>query len=78
MAQRAVLALTDEALQVIEANTTERKRGESVSAVLVDCVRITSGVSDLGGDDDGILERIDSRLARLEKQMAIILHKLEG
>ena len=72
MAHQTVLALTDEALQVIEANPTERKRSEFVSAVLVDYARITGGVSDLSDDDDGILERIDSRLARLEKQMAIL------
>lgn len=48
MAQRTVLALTDEALQVIEANATERKRSEFVSAVHVDDAGITGGVSHLG------------------------------
>ena len=73
MANRTFLALTDDALKVIEANATERKRGEFVSNILVDYGRITGGISALGDDDDGILERIDSRLARIEKQMAILL-----
>ena len=67
MSQRTVLALSDEAVTVIEANATERKRGEFVSNVLLDYARITGGVSALGDDDDGILERIDSRLARALK-----------
>lgn len=70
--------MTDEALQIIEANATERKRSEFVSSVLVDYAKITGGLSELGDDDDGILERIDSRLARLEKQMVVLLNRLEG
>ena len=73
MSQRVTLVLSDEATGVIDANATERKRGEFVSSVLVDYGRITGGISALGDDDDGILERIDSRLARIEKQMAILL-----
>jgi hypothetical protein len=73
MSQRVTLVLSDEAVEAIEANATERKRGEFVSTVLVDYGRITGGISTLGDDDDGILERIDSRLARIEKQMAILL-----
>jgi len=61
MAQRTVLALTDEAVAIIEANATERKRGEFVSNALVSYIRGgTSG-------DVGILERIEDRLARIEK-----------
>lgn len=76
MANRTFLALSDDALKVIEANATERKRGEFVSNVLVDYARLTSGVSALR--DDGILERIDSWLARLEKQIAILMSRVEG
>ena len=32
-----------------------------------------SGVGELNGNDDGLLERIDSRLARIEKQLAAII-----
>jgi len=78
MPSRTVLALSEDALSVIEANATERKRGEFVSSILVDYARVTGGISTLGDDDDGILERIDSRLARIEKQMAILLAECAG
>ena len=73
MSQRVTLVIEDDAVAVIEANATERKRGEFVSNVLMDYARLTGGVSALGDDDDGILERIDSRLARIEKQMGLLL-----
>lgn len=75
MTQKVQLTLSEDALQVIETNATERKRGEFVSSVLVDYARITGGVSSLGDDDDGILERIDNRLARIEKQLGLLLSK---
>ena len=78
MPSRTVLALSEDALSVIEANATERKRGEFVSNILVDYARVTGGISALGDDDDGILERIDSRLARIEKQMVILLQRLDS
>lgn len=71
--KKVQLTLTDDALSVIEANATERKRGEFVSNVLIDYARLTGGISSLGDDDDGLLERIDSRLARIEKQMSLLL-----
>lgn len=64
MAQRTVLALTDEAITIIEANATERKRGEFVSNALV--AYANGGTS----GEDGILERIENRLARIEKLLA--------
>ena len=77
MSQRVALVLTDEAAAIIDDNATERKRGEFVSNLLMDYARVTGGVSPLGDDDDGILERIDSRLARIEKQMALLFTRLE-
>ena len=77
MSQRVTLVLSDEAVGVIEANATERKRGEFVSSLLVDYAR-TTGDANEADSDDGILERIDSRLTRLEKQMAILIKRLKG
>ena len=71
--EKVTLALTDEALQIINANATERKRGEFVSSVLADYSRIMAGTGTLGDEDKGLLERIDSRLARIEKQLAAML-----
>ncbi len=61
MAQKVQLTLNDEALQIIEANATERKRGEFVSNALV------SYAGGGASGDAGILERIETRLARIEK-----------
>ena len=71
---KVTLALTESALSYINANATERKRGEFVSAVLGEYSRIMAGVGELGSDDTtGILERIDTRLARMEKQIALMV-----
>lgn len=77
MSQRVTLVLSDEAIEVIAANATERKRGEFVSSLLMDYARTTGDMNGVHADD-GILERIDSRLTRLEKQMAILIKRLEG
>lgn len=71
---RTVLNLSPEAVAAIEANAPSvNKKGEWVSGVVIDYVRLTAGISALGGDEDGILERIDNRLARIEKQMGLML-----
>lgn len=76
---RTVLNLTPEAVDAIERNApSPNKKGEWASMAIVEYDRISRGVSALGDDDDGILERIDSRLARLEKQLAVLMGKLGG
>ena len=70
---KVTLALTESALSYISANATERKRGEFVSAALEDYARIMAGVGELGNGDAGLLERIDSRLGRIEKQLALLI-----
>ena len=76
---RTVLNLTPEAVDAIERNApSPNKKGEWSSLAIVEYDRINRGVSALGDDDDGLLERIDSRLARIEKQLAILMGKLAG
>ena len=71
---RTVLNLSPDAVAAIETNApSPNKKGEWASSVITDYVRLTAGISSLGDDDDGILERIDSRLARIEKQMGLLL-----
>jgi hypothetical protein len=72
MPEKVQLVLSDEALSIIADNATARKRGDFVGRVLVDYNRIMSGTGDLG-EDSGILERIDNRLARIEKQLAVLI-----
>lgn len=73
---KIMLALSDEALSYINVNATERKRGELVSKIIEEYSRIMAGVGELSGDDAGLLERIDSRLGRIEKQLAVLVQKL--
>lgn len=73
--EKVMLAFTDEALSIINANASERKRGEWVSKVITDYNRIMAGVGQLGDEDSGLLERIDNRLARIEKQLAVLMAK---
>ncbi len=47
--------------------------GEFVSRLLTDYAGATGGFSALGDEDASILERIDSRLARIEKQLGLLL-----
>jgi archaellum component FlaC len=71
--EKVMLAFTDEALGIINANASERKRGEWVSKVVTDYNRIMSGVGDSGDENSGLLERIDNRLAKIEKQLAVLI-----
>ena len=73
---RTVLNLTPEAIEAIERNApSPNKKGEWASMAVVEYDRINRGIGTLGDEDDGILERIDSRLARLEKQLAVLMGK---
>lgn len=77
MTKKIQLVLTDDALEVIDTYAPgERKRGEWVSDVLVDYAKVTAGLSMPVNNEDGLLERIDSRLARIEKQLAVVIKNL--
>lgn len=73
MTQKLQLYLSDEAAEIIRQSTTERKRGEWLSNVVVEYHRIITGTPALA--DDGLLERIDSRLANVERQLAVLIQK---
>lgn len=73
MAARVQYVLTDEAINVINAAATERKRGDWLSNVVVEYSRIVTGAP--APSDDGLLERIDGRLANVERQLAVLLQK---
>jgi len=60
---KTVLALKPEAAAVIDANATERKRGEFVSRVLL------AYGHEKESAELGLLERIEARLARIEKML---------
>ncbi len=73
-AKKIQIVLSKDAIDVIDTHSpSERKKGEWVSTALIDYARIMSGVGDMGSESDGLLERIDNRLARIEKQLAVII-----
>jgi hypothetical protein len=73
MTQKLQLYLSDDAAEIIRQSTTERKRGEWLSNVVVEYSRITGLPAQSADDTTGILERIDTRLARMEKQIALMV-----
>lgn len=75
MTQKLQLYLSDDAAEIIRQSTTERKRGEWLSNVVVEYSRIVTGLPAPTTADDGLLERIDSRLANVERQLAVIIQK---
>lgn len=71
---RTVLNLSQEAVDAIESSApSPNKKGEWTSNAVVEYARIMAGIGELNGSDDGILERIDNRLARMEKQLAALI-----
>lgn len=70
---RTVLNLTPDAVEAIEKHAPSiNKRGQWASLAVTEYARIMAGVSELGNDSTGILERIDNRLARIERQLAAL------
>lgn len=68
MANRTILALSNEALAVIERRApSPNKRGAWVSQALVEFDRNLESVDAAAS---GILERIEARLKRIEEQLA--------
>jgi hypothetical protein len=73
---RTVLNLSPEAVEAIEAHApSPNKKGEWASQAILEYARLMAGEGAEDSEDLGILERIDSRLLRLEKQMMILMHK---
>jgi hypothetical protein len=71
---RTVLNLSPEAVELIDQYAPSmNKKGVWASYAITEFARIMAGTGELNGDDTtGILERIDARLARMEKQIALM------
>ena len=74
MSVKVQFVISDDAMDVISNAATERKRGDWLSNVVVEYSRIVTGLPAQSADD-GLLERIDSRLANVERQLAVLIHK---
>lgn len=74
MSVKVQFVISDEAMEVINAAATERKRGDWLSNVVVEYDRLVSGMPAQADDTAGVLERIDTRLSNLEKQVALLIN----
>ena len=73
MSVKVQFTISDEALEVINESATERKRGEWLSNAVIEYGRLVTGVAGEPGEDVGLLEQINSRLARIEKQVGLLI-----
>ena len=64
--QKVTLALSEQALEIVDRHASERKRGEFVSTCIEEWDRRQREPDTKGG----ILERIEARLARIEQALA--------
>ncbi len=70
-------ALSNDALAVIDRRApSPGKRGEWISLALLDYDRILSGVPSADGAC-GTLEAMEARLSRIEKQLSLIVQRLD-
>jgi hypothetical protein len=67
--------ITAEAMAIINASATDKKRGEWLSKVVVEYHALFHPPSD--GGAGGVQERILARLEGVERQNALILERLE-
>lgn len=72
-AYKAQFVLSDAAMEVINRSATERKRGDWISQAVIAYDRMTKATPPT--EDTGLLERIDGRLANVERQLAVLIQK---
>lgn len=68
--------MTQEAVDIINASATERKRGEWISRVIIEYSRLLS--SDDTPQECGVLEQINRRLDKIEKRTGVLVTALES
>ena len=67
--------ITADAMAIINASATEKKRGEWLSKVVMEYHSLLQPPADVGAN--GLQESILARLAAVEQQNALILARLE-
>lgn len=75
MASRVQYVLSDEAIEIINNAATERKRGDWLSAAVIEYSRIRGLVP--ADDECGTLEQIAGRLGRVEQRLAALDSKID-
>lgn len=75
MSARVQYVLTDEAIQIVNNAATDRKRGDWLSAAIVEYNSIKSLVP--SDDECGTLEQLAGRIGRMEKRLAALDSKVD-
>lgn len=78
MSTKVQFVISDDALDVINRNATERKRGDWLSNAVIEYDKIINGVIDETTPNAGVLEQINERLSRLEKLVASLVANQQG
>ena len=73
MAEKVQFMLSDDAMKVINASASERKRGEWLSNLVITYSSLLHDEPD--AEQCGVLERIDSKLRRIEQKLDIVLRQ---
>lgn len=74
MSVKVQFAISEEALAVINRSESERKRGAWLSTAVIEYDRLMTGAEPVI-DDTGVLERIESRLVHIERQLSTLVQK---
>ena len=77
MSVKVQYVISDDAMEVINSAASERKRGDWISKAVLEYSRIVTGLP-AQSDDNGLLERVDSRLANVERQLAVLIQKAQS
>ena len=77
MSTKVQFVISDEALGVINRSATERKRGEWISQAVLEYSRIVGATTGNTDASTGLLERIDNRLANVERQMSFVINQVK-
>ena len=77
MSVKVQFVISDDAMEVINSAASERKRGDWISKAVLEYSRIVTGLP-AQSDDNGLLERVDSRLANVERQLAVLIQKAQS
>ena len=75
MAARVQYVLTDEAIEIVNNAASDRKRGDWLSAAIIEYSRIMA--LSTADDECGTLEQIASRLQRIEKRLTLADSKID-
>ena len=77
MSDKVQFVMSDEAVNIVNARSTARKRGEWLSKAAIFYAAFLDGL-DGDGTERGMLEKLDARTVRIEQKLDLLIAKGEG